>query len=76
MAANLIVRVTLMIDVDPEAWEQEYGIGPEEAHIREDVRAYVLCQLQDSAAAESGAVQQVKLVRERLDPVTGQVVVR
>lgn len=34
------VRVTISLDIDPEAWTRNYGVEGDKA-IREDVRVYV-----------------------------------
>lgn len=55
---NMKVRVTLTVDVDQEAWIRDYGCEPSE--LRQDVRAYVFGQVQDSAAAQAGAITNVE----------------
>lgn len=35
------VRVVLTVEVDPEVWAAEYGLGSV-AEVREDVKAYLL----------------------------------
>lgn len=39
--AAVKVRVTMTVDIDPEAWDQNYDTGTDLAKIREDVRQYV-----------------------------------
>ena len=37
------VRISLTVDIDPEAWERNYGLDAREtAAMREDVRAYCI----------------------------------
>ena len=57
------VSVTLSIDVDPETWAENYAesTGPSASAVREDVRRYVLSQVQQSAARECGAITFVRL---------------
>lgn len=43
------VRVTLVVDVDQEAWCEEYGT--ERSNVREDVKSYVLTNIQGSTPA-------------------------
>jgi hypothetical protein len=45
------VFVTLSIDVDAAAWDAAYGTGTAAGAVRDDVRRYVLTQVQESAAA-------------------------
>jgi hypothetical protein len=54
------IRVTLTIEVDPEAWTLAYGTEPED--LREDVKTYVLGTVAECAAAREGGIQNV-LVR-------------
>lgn len=35
------VRVGFTVEIDPEAWDLNYGTGTEAAVIREDVRTYI-----------------------------------
>ena len=51
------VRVTLVVEVDPETWEMIYGTGRKE--LRDDVKQYALGQLQQSAAADEGGIIRV-----------------
>lgn len=53
------VRVTLTVDVDPDAWEMTYGTPRFE--LREDVREYVREHVQGSAAADEGAILGVRM---------------
>lgn len=53
------VAITLTVTVDPETWEDEYGVAGAAA-LREDVRSYVTTLVQGSAAACSGAISDVK----------------
>jgi len=46
------VKVSFTVDIDPQAWEENYGVGPDRAAIREDVRTYVI----------NGAVDQLRYV--------------
>jgi hypothetical protein len=43
------VRCSFVVDVDPEAWDLNYGTGTQPAQVRNDVRRYV----------EEGARQQL-----------------
>ena len=51
------VRVVLTVEVDAEAWEAIYDTARED--LREDVKTYVLSQVQGSAAADEGAIKRV-----------------
>lgn len=51
------VRVTLTIDVDPEAWTLAYGTEPDQ--IRDDVKTYVLGTVQHSPPANEGGILNV-----------------
>lgn len=53
------VRVTLSIDVDPEAWTDTYGIEGA-AEIRADVKQYVRGLVSGCAAADEGAIVDVE----------------
>jgi hypothetical protein len=53
------VRVTLTIDVDPEAWVLAYGCLPKD--VREDVKTYVAGCMAGSAAADEDAIQNVTI---------------
>jgi hypothetical protein len=55
------VSVTLSLDVDPAAWDLAYGTGTEAKAVREDVRQYVLNQLQGIAPVDEGGVRSVEL---------------
>lgn len=55
------VNVNLQIEVDPEAWEQAYGVGPAEAVIRKDVKAYVLDGVRNMTPSEEGGFKDVYL---------------
>jgi hypothetical protein len=51
------IPVRLRVSVDPERWRAVYGRGDETlAEIEEDVRVYVLSQVQESAAAHDAAI--------------------
>lgn len=41
------VRITHTVDVDPEAWAQEYGVEREDAAVRADVRIYFTGLIED-----------------------------
>jgi hypothetical protein len=53
------VRVTLSIEVDPEAWMLAYGCPPED--VREDVKVYVAGGVESSAAAQEGGILKVTI---------------
>lgn len=55
------VRITLTLDIDPDAWNTIYGAGEERAAVREDVKSYVLNAIQQSAAAEEGGITKVEM---------------
>lgn len=44
------VRVALNVEVDAEEWAGQYGCGTSARAVAEDVRAYVLYQIQESPA--------------------------
>jgi hypothetical protein len=51
------VPVRLRVSVDPDQWRASYGRGDEMlAEVDEDVRVYVLGQVQESAAFHEGAI--------------------
>lgn len=51
------VRVSMTVEVDPELWEQEYGIDKtDRAALRDDVRGYYLSVAQDAYPMTSGIV--------------------
>ena len=35
------VRVCVTVDIDPEAWDMNYGTGTDPATVREDVKTYL-----------------------------------
>jgi hypothetical protein len=43
------VRIVLTVDVDPEAWANEYGVDRSE--VREDVKRYVGTSMHDWASS-------------------------
>jgi hypothetical protein len=49
------IRVTLTIEVDANGWRETYG--PES--VREDVKGYVVNQIQQSAATDEGVLLSV-----------------
>jgi len=49
------VRVTVTVEVDPDAWAQEYGLFP--AVVREDVDTYVRQAVFESPAAQAGLIR-------------------
>lgn len=55
------VSVTLSVEVDRDAWDEEHGTGTAAATVREDVLRYALTQMQQSGAATSGAITFVRL---------------
>ena len=55
------VRVTLSLNVDPEAWDLAYGTGTDAAAVREDVKSYVVTYIQQSAAAEEDGITDVRV---------------
>ncbi|MBP6997916.1 MAG: hypothetical protein KBB39_17415 [Phycicoccus sp.] len=61
MTNTMKVRVTLTIDVDRDAWNSIYGNGDGAAEVRDDVRAYVLEQVQGSAAADEGGILNARI---------------
>jgi hypothetical protein len=54
------VRVTLTLEVDPDTWVDIYGILGVRRDVRGDVLNYVENQVQQSAAAEQGAILSVE----------------
>lgn len=57
------VRVTMTVDIDPEAWDLNYGTGTDAAAVREDVRTYI----------ENGARDQLETVGVlRIESVTAR----
>lgn len=55
------VSITVSIDVDPQAWGAEFGTGTAPKAVRDDVDAYVRATLTGSAAAEAGALREVRI---------------
>jgi hypothetical protein len=53
------VRLTFTLDVDEEAWANEYGLYPKEVH--EDVRAMFLTYMLGSRPRDNGLVREVRL---------------
>ena len=47
----------MTLDVDPKAWEREYG----EASTPENVASYVRNLVQQSAAGDTGAITRVRV---------------
>lgn len=48
------IAIHLVVDVDPKAWSEVYGMPVNE--VRDDVKTYILNQIQGSAGVEeSGA---------------------
>ena len=54
------MKFKMTIDVDPEAWEREYG----EASTPENVASYVRNLVQQSAAGDNGAITRVRVTVE------------
>jgi hypothetical protein len=52
------VRLTITLDVDPEAWVRDYGCEPSE--VRDDVKSYVAGFVAESPAWESRAILGIK----------------
>jgi len=51
------VRVAITVDVDPDAWEREYGIDKtDRTTLRDDVRSYYLSVAQDAYPTTAGLV--------------------
>lgn len=44
------VKITMTLDIDPEAWDQTYGTGSSAAAVREDVREHALYTLTETYA--------------------------
>lgn len=45
------VRIAVTVDVDPEAWAEEYGI--ESSGVREDLKTWVVNAIQQCPAAHA-----------------------
>lgn len=45
------VRVAVTVDIDPIAWQMEYGVGPELAAIRTDVQEHCVNTLYSQLGA-------------------------
>lgn len=54
------VPIRLRVSVDPQAWVETYGTEPARAAVADDVRRYVVTQVQESAAAHEGAIVAVR----------------
>ena len=55
------VRITLTVEVNPDTWEQTYGVDKTNRKaLREDVVAYCLGSISESAAANEGAMEIVR----------------
>lgn len=52
------IRIDVTLDVDPEAWELEYGTALED--LREDVREYMIHEMRECAAGEA-AVRSIRI---------------
>lgn len=55
------VTVTLVLDVDPEAWDLAYGTGTDQAAVRADVKDYAADQVRHSAAGTEGGIRSVEV---------------
>lgn len=55
----MIVQVTLVIEVDPQAWELTYGVGGED--VRADVAGCVHQLVCNSAASEERCITGVTM---------------
>ena len=54
------VRVTVTVDVDPVAWERDYGVDQHDrAALRADVKSYCYGSIAESAAALADAITVV-----------------
>lgn len=51
------MKLKMTLDVDPKAWEREYG----EASTPENVASYVRNLVQQSAAGDTGAITRVRV---------------
>jgi len=51
------VRVTLTVEVDSDAWAEEYGLVQSKA-VREDVEGYVRQAVFESPAAQAGLIRE------------------
>jgi hypothetical protein len=60
MTTSMKVSVTVVIDVDTEAWALAYGVEGA-AQIRADVKRYALSQIIDSAAADEGGIRSAEV---------------
>jgi hypothetical protein len=54
------IPVRLRVTVDPEAWDRVFGTGTTHTAIAEDVRRYVVEQLNGSDARHEGAIVAVR----------------
>lgn len=56
------VAIAVTLDIDPEAWHQDYGTSTVPTAVREDVISFVLTALHALAAQEAGilSVEQKK----------------
>ena len=55
------ITITVVLEIDRDAWELAYGTQPSAADLREDVRSYVLDAMQGSAAAMEGGIRSAQL---------------
>lgn len=55
------IRVTLILDVDREEWDLSYGSGETIEELRDDVKRYILNNIQQSPAADDGAITATRL---------------
>jgi hypothetical protein len=55
------VTVTLVLDVDPDAWDEIYGTGTKPRDIRSDVKTHVLGCIYGGAASAEDAITAVTL---------------
>jgi hypothetical protein len=57
---QVTVNVTLKVTVSTAGWEDMYGVpGSPRKALVDDVRSYVLSQVQESAAAYEGGIVEV-----------------
>lgn len=57
------VRLTVTLDIDPEAWDLAYGTGTDRKSIREDVLQYLQGFLDGCSAIEEGGIRSVESVK-------------
>lgn len=56
----LTVRLTVVVTIDPEAWQLAYGVDASDRNaLREDVASYLTTHVQETAGRDEDAITDV-----------------